>query len=128
MSGIISLCIVVSCLQTQANGQTRQDVYPLIDGSGFMHITANVGNGVTITHDVLDLFLTDTSPPRASYLLSITTKTLSGHSVDVVSRDVVVPCAIEYPWPETNDVRSQRFCTLNRYQSVSIYMIVLFDL
>ncbi len=100
----------------------------MVEGIGFLHISANVGKGVLVIHDVLDLFLTDTSPPRASYLLSIVTTTSSDHSVDVVSSDIVVPCAIEYQWLETDDIRSRRFCTLNRYQSVSIYMIVLFDL
>jgi len=128
ISGIVSLWIAVSYPQTQAIGQTSQDMYPLIDGVGFVHITANISSGVTIVYDVLDLFLTDTSPPKASYLLSIMTKTSSGHSVDVVSKDVMVPCLIEYQWLKTNDIRSRRFCTLNSYQSASIYLIVLFDL
>lgn len=128
LTGLISLSIATFSIQGQVVAQSRTADFPVVEGIGFIHINTIVGNGVTVNHDVMDLFLTDTSPPRASYMLSIVTTTTSDHSIDVVSREPIMQCAIENKWFKIPSYKSQRFCTLNRYQSISIYMIVLYDL
>jgi hypothetical protein len=126
--GIISLCMTISISQAQVTTQSVLEALPVMDGMGFMHIHTVVSNGVTVNHDVWDLFLTDTSPPRASYILSIITRTSSRHSIEVLSRDVVVPCYADNRLQTVPNATTQQFCTLNRYQSSGIYVIALFDL
>ncbi len=93
-----------------------------------MRVVAIVGNGLTIDHTMKDLFLTETRPNRASYLIEITSLTTSSHTVSVVGNSTVIMCDYRSDNYEIAGAYRIKLCAINPYLQNAVYQIVLSEI
>ena len=101
---------------------------PTVEGSSFLRVSATVGSGITVEHAVRELFLTETLPNRANYMVELLSHARSTHSIDVAGRRPIVKCGIEPTIVAHSTSGQVRICTINPYLEYTVYFIKIFEL
>ncbi len=124
---VILFAVACGCCNN-GYAQSPPTIHPTVEGSSFLRVSATVGSGLTVEHTVKELFLTDTAPRRANYMIELLSTARSAHSIGVDGRILVVKCGADTTLSGYQLSGKAMICTINPYLDTTIYYITIFEI
>jgi hypothetical protein len=93
-----------------------------------MQVSTVIGSGLLVNYEVTELFLTETTVQRASYMLELSSTARAAHTIGVAGSRPHVKCSLDHVSVEKQPSTQSRLCTINPYLDSTVYYINLFSI